>query len=304
MKKSFLYLMIACLLAAIPAQAQVPNGDFEKLNPDGSLQNWGNVYIFSVTIDSLGNSTSDSIVIDNGYFYKPTTDAHSGNYAMLLSNGYNFTTNQGIPGGASADEDSVYTAWGSSESIPFQTHIQRFRCYYKFLPVNNDSAVVELTLRDSWGNPYGVAKKVIVGTQDTYALLDIPVVYFTPNMLPIVSYSLHFSAFYSEDIWQTRQCSFGTRLWIDDVSFSETTDIAEMTNDSPLQIYPNPAQNTFSIETKEKINSITCKDILGRTMPLFYENLEKIDCSHLAKGMYLLEIDAEKGLISEKLLVE
>lgn len=308
MKKLFLYVLLACLLAVISpqvqAQAQVLNGDFEHINADGSLQNWGNVYIFSVVIDSLGQSSLDSIVIDNGYFYKPTTDAHSGAHAMLLSNGYNYTTNQGIAGSASADEDSVYTAWGSLEFIPCQTHVQNLRFYYKFLPVNNDSAVVTLTLYDSWGNPYGVAKKIFSDAQSTYTLVDIPVHYYTPNMFDIVAYSLNFSAFYSEDPWQTHQASLGTRLWIDDVSFTQTTNVQELVNDDVLQIYPNPAQNRFGISTSEKIKNLTCHDALGREIALDYRNLEAIPCGHLAKGIYLLSIETEKGNISEKLVVE
>lgn len=304
MKNLFLYVGIVWLIAIFPVYTQVHNGDFEKLNADGSLQNWGNVYLFSVVIDSLGNSTSDSIEIDNGYFYKATTDAHSGNYAMLLTNGYNYTTNQSIVGGASADEDSIYSAWGSLEFIPFQTHIQGFRFYYKFLSVNNDSAVAKLTLYDTWGNPYGVAQKVITGTQDTYTLVDIPVQYFTPNMLEIVSYSLHFSTFYSEDPWQTHKADMGTRLWIDDVSFTQTTDIQDFVDNNDLIIAPNPAKDMIHIATKEKINKLKCYDAFGREIALDATNLAAIPCSHLAKGLYFFSIETEKGTISEKLIVE
>jgi hypothetical protein len=97
--------------------AQIPNSGFEQLNADGTVRNWGGVYLLPMYIDSSGNSFVDSIVFDN-YFYFHTNDAHWGNSAIEMRNAWDYTTNQGMAGGVSADTDTVYSAWGSFETFP------------------------------------------------------------------------------------------------------------------------------------------------------------------------------------------
>lgn len=303
MKKIFFYIAITCIY--VVAKAQIPNGDFENLNHDGTLSNWGNVYLFSVVIDTTGGSLIDSIEFDNGYFYKPTNDAHSGNTAMLLSNCYNHTNNQILIGSASSDQDSVFSAWGSLELVPLQIRPDNFSFYYKFLSVNNDTALAKLILYDSLANPIGEAKKIIIGTQNTYILTDIPVSYYTPDSNIVVAYySLNFSTFYSEEPTGVRQGSRGTRLWIDDVSLNKTISIQAISNNSLIQVYPNPAKNVFLIDTKESIKTISLTDLSGKNISVDFKNLNHIDCSAVSNGLYYLTIETDKGVFSRKLIIE
>src|SRR4051812_39154797 len=114
-------LTLLFVLTFFSSFAQVPNGDFENLNYDGSLRNWGNVYLTAVMIDSNGVSHFDSIVYNGGnYYYQPTIDAHSGNYAMEVNNAWSFTFSGAITGSVSVDTDTVYSAYGALEFIPTQ----------------------------------------------------------------------------------------------------------------------------------------------------------------------------------------
>jgi len=121
MKNAKLLLLITFAFSTFKVQAQIiPNNSFEILNPDNTLSNWGNVYITSVWLDSLGNSFTDSVVIDNQY-YAPTSDAHSGSTALELRNAWNFTTGTGIAGAVASDVGFSFQFMGVIEPC---THLQ------------------------------------------------------------------------------------------------------------------------------------------------------------------------------------
>jgi hypothetical protein len=300
MKKLISLFLLACTF--VVAQAQVPNADFENLNYGGSLQNWGNVYIFSVSIDSLGISHGDSVVFDGDYFYAPTADAHSGSTAMLLSNAYNVNNNQLIAGSASVDEDSIFTAWGSLEFIPIQSRPESLRFYYKFSPVHNDSAIARLALYDSLGEVIGEVNYLIIGAQNTYTLADVPIVYTSAN--PVMMYSLNFSTFYSQVSDYGHQCGFGTRLWIDDVELSQKTGIQDFNKKPILSLFPNPVKNVFTLDTKENLNALVLIDVNGKEVPISLENGKTVNCGNIAKGVYSVKIETDKGVFMEKLVIE
>ncbi|HLU17435.1 MAG TPA: T9SS type A sorting domain-containing protein [Edaphocola sp.] len=71
-------------------------------------------------------------------------------------------------------------------------------------------------------------------------------------------------------------------------------------------MFPNPAQNAFSIQnnTKQSLKSVTLTDMTGRVV--FSQSLnnlpsEIIDVSSLQDGAYLLAIESEQGVIIKQL---
>lgn len=304
MKNLIVLLFFFCLYLSSSAQVtQIPNNGFELLNADGSLQNWGNVYIFSVSFDSLGNSVHDSIAFEDGYFYRADTNAFSGRYALLLSNALNLNKSTTIEGSASVDEDSVFTAWGSFETVNYHQRPQNFRFYYKFLPENNDTAVVTLSFFDEWGNPLCEVNHLITEPQLTYKMVDIPLTYYTPNGL-VTAFSLNFSAFYTAEPNGLRQCSKGTRLWIDEVSFDGITGISTPDIPNIVSVFPNPATYSFTVKSQEQVKSISVKDLNGKNITVECPNPDRIDCSQWAKGIYFIQAETEKGVFTQKLRVE
>ena len=256
------------------------------------------MYILSVTIDSTGTH-SDSIVYDNGYYYAPTTDAYSGNYALLLANSYNVTANKMTTGAAAVDTDSVFSAWGSLEFIPLQSRPENLAFYYKYLSIGNDSGAVSCVLYDDAGNVVGEATQKL-GEQATYAAVNIPFVYVSANA--VANYSLSFHNFVAID--STSQAHFGTRMWIDELGFNKTTDIENVSPESGIHIYPNPAQTFFAIATKESVKSIFLYEINGKNVILSTENKQKIAVNHLPHGLYFLKVETEKGIYWRELWVD
>lgn len=256
-------LVIALSLKAPAIWAQsVYNAGFEYLNPDGSVQHWGNVYLMPFHLDSTGGSLVDSIVFDN-QFYAPATDAHTGALALELRNAWNYTTNTGIAGAVAADDDPVFSAWGLSNLVPtYATSANpfvplNFGFYYKFFPVNGDSAFAEIDLWDSSGNQLAKGEIIITGAAGSYTLIDAPINYSVAGLASFYSLSIH--NFYTA-VPGSRQPGFGTRLLVDDVGFNHavTGGLNPVDDDSGFQMYPNPATGQLNILTKEN-KSLTYK---------------------------------------------
>jgi hypothetical protein len=304
MKKVFLLLMLSAFAFIANVNAQIPNSDFESNLYDGSLGNWGNVYLMSVTIDdSTGVSHGDSIIYD-GPFYALSNDAHTGNGALELRNAYNYTTGQGIIGAAGADDDSVFSSWSSLSIIEAQIHPTELNFYYKHLPVNGDTAVARLFLFDQAGNQVGGATAFMIGNVSTYTYSSTPVVY--TSLDTVYLYALSFSNYYSEADDPT-QCSLGSRTLIDDVSFTFSTGVNELENSIDFSISPNPVSDRLMVKHNSKqalqfeIIDLTGKVLQAGTM----NSMQPIEMQNkLAAGIYILSLQNEKVKVQRKFVVE
>lgn len=281
-----------CLLFALTlsAKAQVPNNGFENLNADGTLSNWGNVYLFPITIDTNGVSTSDSIVFDN-YFYAPTTDAHSGSLAMEMRNAYNYTTGHGISGSVTADTDIVYSAWGGFETVPISIQPTNFGFYYKYHPMGGDSAIAQIIVFDDMGYEIGQGRVIISETVSNYTYVNVPITYTSSGA--IASYFLNFNSFYSAD-YGSHYATYGTRFLIDDITLSTVTGINEVSKNE-FNIYPNPASSIINIADIPKGNfDIELMTSAGQSL-IRGNNKNILDVSNLTKGMYFIKLKDETG---------
>lgn len=289
MKKLLPFLFFALLFSNKQVSAQIPNGDFETLNWDGTLSNWGNVYLMAVSIDSLGNTFMDSIVWD-GPYYSKTVDANTGNFAMEMRNAYNYTTNHGIAGSVSADTDSVYTAWGALEFVSIQIQPTDFSFYYKYNSVGNDSGIARLTVYDYMMNPVGNAEVVLSGISSVYTYTSVPITF--TSLDPVAYYSLNFSTKISLADMPTEP-HLGTSLIIDDVHLSSTTGIGSNNlMENSYSLFPNPSKENLNISSKnsEEINyciyNMLGKKILeGKILP----GTQSISTGQFSNGVYAIE---------------
>jgi endonuclease I len=78
-------------------------------------------------------------------------------------------------------------------------------------------------------------------------------------------------------------------------------------SDSAVQIYPNPTNtNEIEIATEESISKLTLINVNGQIVkeiikPIFNQNTYKIN--NLPQGFYFLQITAEKGNLTKKIIV-
>ncbi|RYD58675.1 MAG: T9SS type A sorting domain-containing protein [Sphingobacteriales bacterium] len=71
-----------------------------------------------------------------------------------------------------------------------------------------------------------------------------------------------------------------------------------------IQVYPNPVSNTLFIDTKRSLRSITIQDVYGKVV--LYESSpgNSIGLDMLPKGLYLLKMETEGGVRTEKIIKE
>ncbi len=302
MRKIFTFFVIALSLKAASSNAQtILNPNFEQLNSDSSLSYWGNVYLFSAWFDSTGVShLVDSIVFD-GQLYAPTNDAYFGNTALELRNAWNFSTNTGIAGAVGLDEDTVFSAWGLSNLVPtYGTPFNpfepiNFNFYYKFHPVNGDSASLQIVLWDSSGNQMAEGLAIITDSISNYTMMTAPINYSLTGGAAFYSFTIR--NFYTSEPG-SHQPSLGTQLKVDNIGFNFVSSSANNTNtvDRQIAVYPNPARDNINIDSHVftdshyKIHSIIGQTILEGNLQ---SNSNTIDLNSFEAGVYILEINSD-----------
>ncbi|MGZ3921351.1 MAG: T9SS type A sorting domain-containing protein [Bacteroidia bacterium] len=73
-------------------------------------------------------------------------------------------------------------------------------------------------------------------------------------------------------------------------------------NNSQFIIYPNPANETFTIKTSDELLSVSLTDMKGRLV--YSGNSNQIDVSTFNSGLYTLAINTLKGTFYKKMSVE
>jgi Leucine-rich repeat (LRR) protein len=88
------------------------------------------------------------------------------------------------------------------------------------------------------------------------------------------------------------------------ISNQSSVGINEKTNISSLSIYPNPVNSQLTIDFEAEIVSITILNVMGKTVKTFVSSSNTIDVSDLTKGIYFLQIETDKALVSTKFIKE
>jgi hypothetical protein len=78
-----------------------------------------------------------------------------------------------------------------------------------------------------------------------------------------------------------------------------------MINENLIKVYPNPFSSSFNIENNNaiKIESIKVFDAIGHLI-FVNSNSKEVDLSTFTKGIYLLEIQTQEGILRKKLIKE
>lgn len=276
--------------------AQVPNSGFEQLNADNSVSNWGNTYLFATIIDSDGTSHSDSIVF-NHFFYFSTTDAHTGSRALEIDNAYNYTEGNCIIGAAGVSTDSIFMAFGSISYVPVTVAPTNFSFYYKYLPLNNDSAMCRLIVYDSFYGELGRAEMYMSGTVSSYTYANAPVVMSAAGTPAFMSVNFYCAT-------NLHPATFGTRLLIDDVGMGTTAINDPKDATINLTCYPTVATGTINILVGGLLHTqdaeLAIYDISGRCMLQKKVNIApdtpvSLAVDNYPAGSYLVALATDAG---------
>nr|WP_262904137.1 T9SS type A sorting domain-containing protein [Chryseobacterium tagetis] len=69
--------------------------------------------------------------------------------------------------------------------------------------------------------------------------------------------------------------------------------------DYKIAIYPNPTSDILNIQTDAKINAVSVVDLTGRKQAVRFEN-NRVDVRNLPAGTYILNVETENGISTEK----
>ena len=83
---------------------------------------------------------------------------------------------------------------------------------------------------------------------------------------------------------------------------NQSVGIKELNIIHNLSIYPNPVYSQLTIDAEAKMEAITILDIMGKNVKTIIAPKHTIDVSDLTKGIYLLQIQTDKGLANKKFI--
>ncbi|MBL0045604.1 MAG: T9SS type A sorting domain-containing protein [Flavobacteriales bacterium] len=289
-----LFTLLLCI-ATFNTQAQVQNGGFEDLNFETLPYYWK--WISGPFVVVIGDP--DSVAYQGGRFTLNSTEVHSGQYAMEIGNGYNYTTSTPYVGTLAASYDTNFFGGFPINQVLLTERPQTVRFFCEYFPEADDSAFVEAHVYDLSYNEIGTGLLTIGGTVGSYSEFVMPITYNSTEPAVAMSLSFHTST-------PTGTASLNTRLLVDDVTVeSVAQSISDLAFSEAFELYPNPAADRITITGPATViaNSAIVIDALGRTRSLSLDNGRDLDCSALANGVYQLAVGTSAGLLSKSLVI-
>ncbi len=308
MKRNYLFAFTSLSILALGSlNAQVVNGNFETIKPNNLVSNWGMNFITPVSIDiETGQNTNDIILYGACMpsFVFGTSDAHSGDYAMQISNGYNLTQNQVINAKAEIFNDATqdFPGWNAGVPIEASNQVTMLGFYYKYFPVQNDEqAVGELIVLDELGEEMGRATANITEATSMYQYLYTPV-QFTKSGIPSYMY-ISFSM-------QAESTNpGGGTLIVDDVFVNFAALAQNQFESSHFGVYPTLADQEINVVRGHQSPSgkynFTITSLEGKMMQqiqaeLLDQTSVKLDVSSLPQGVYLISANGYTTKFAKK----
>ena len=246
MKKIYFLLFFFCVSFAY-AQTQLPEGGFNNwtISSTGEYEEpSGNFWTTLNSLKLLGGPVT----------VRKSTDFHLGTFAARLE-----TKQWGsflLPGllvSGSFETEAPFIIQGK----PFTEKPMKFKGWYKYTSVNNDSAAI-VTLLTKYNNAsnkrdtIALAVLKVKNTVSSYTPFDINIDY-TQNGVNPDSITVVFSSSANGENFQGQ---VGSILWVDDVSLEYSTGVQEsLLPEFGINIFPSPANQTININCSDSLPS-------------------------------------------------
>jgi len=277
---------------------QLPNNGFDNWTPLESEEpeDW-----FSTNYISL---LSDSPIVTT-----KSTDSYTGNFALRVETqevsflGEEPDTIGYISTGTIGDE-------GIEGGFPYSQQPYQLTGYYKYTPVGNDTAVVDVSFskyNSGTGETDNLYEYLVQLTAtSTYTQFVIPI---SLNEIPDTANIAIGSSNYGEE---GNYLGIGSVLLIDDLQFEFIDGTSVPLFKDEVLIYPNPASDYTILDlsnVKGEIKSVIFFDAVGRKAlhlenPARFGNTLNINTHKLNNGIYAYVIKTDLGDFSGKLQIE
>ena len=93
-----------------------------------------------------------------------------------------------------------------------------------------------------------------------------------------------------------------TALRLDNISFSKSILAVSDVNKTNIKVYPNPVVDQLNIKTDETIKSVQIYSLDGKLLRTIEGNNNKVDFRTYSKGTYLMKIETNKSVTSQKVI--
>ena len=239
--------------------------------------------------------------------YTKATDAHGGTYAARLESK---NTLLGIVvAGAVGIGRKVGPDVTLPGGIPFTSRPTMLQFYYKLSgpqpAAASDGTFAQVALTryvNGARQTLATAKQVFTTLTSTYVLAQVPLTY-TSSATPD---SVHLVLSSGAIITATAGPVAGTVFQVDDVSF---TGVATATRDAALSatltVAPNPSPDgRYLLSAPPTLLASSLAVVRRETARVGSAPTRSLDLSGLAAGFYTLQLFADQGLVTKKLLVE
>lgn len=75
-------------------------------------------------------------------------------------------------------------------------------------------------------------------------------------------------------------------------------------NNGTIEIYPNPSNAIFYLQTQNySIKNIKVYDLLGNLLTDKYSEFDEINLAHLTKGTYLIKVQTNNSIFNKKVVI-
>ena len=88
------------------------------------------------------------------------------------------------------------------------------------------------------------------------------------------------------------------------ISISNLSNNESLTLENKIKFYPNPIKDNLYIDFSEKIKSLQVFDVFGRLIDSYKKIDSNINFTDKNSGIYLLKIETDDGMITEKIIKE
>jgi len=320
MKKLFLLsglILSVSLIFAQPKQ-QIKDGGFEKWKEYPAER--GKYWDLEVEKTDMLRTLNSLYALEVQEFrteltsFRDTTSPHGGKCALRMES-VSFQNVLFVPGAIGTVPENFAALYikdkGFELSADFESKPLRLTGYYKYAPVNNDSAAIEIELTNYGEFTIASALWKEKETVSDWKEFDIEIKYTVHEYMDVTDLKLVFaaSAGYNFKKLETCKGQVGSKFWIDDIAFEYGNGLKEpLMERTHSKAYPNPATTTVNISFDKVLKgNLIIYNMLGAeitTQPVNGNSVEA-NITHLATGSYFYRV-IEGNLIrtSGKFLVE
>lgn len=283
MKKTLLCL--AAFVTSFALQAQIANAGFENWSGDPEdPESWSTLNSVVSALPGLSANVTK------------TSDAHEGDYAVLMETLVLPPDNDAFPGLLTngtipLEEDGDFTG------VPYTAQPTAFKVFYKADIADGGSASISIIFRkDGEETPVAAQAHEITSDVDSYTELNLPLTFTdTPDEMLIL-----FNSGEEE----------GNKLYVDAVSLETTSVGLEENAVADFGLYPNPASDQFQIVLPEETKGGSIVEIRNVQAQLLHseslnenERLKTIILSDLDAGVYFVALKTAFGTQMKKLII-